>query len=63
MMSHLVVLGGLDKDNQILNDCWIMNLSSFMWYKVHHMTFIYIGISFVIIKININVVNIGILQI
>ena len=37
-ISHLMVLGGLDKDFQTLNDCWIMNLSSFIWYQVMYIT-------------------------
>ena len=31
---HLVVMGGLDDDLQIVSDCWILNLSTFVWYQV-----------------------------
>ena len=37
-ISHLIVFGGLDGDAQTLNDCWIMNLSSFIWYQVMYIT-------------------------
>ena len=37
-ISHLILLGGLDDHFQTLNDCWIMNLSSFIWYQVMYIT-------------------------
>ena len=37
-ISHLMVLGGVGDLLQILNDCWIMNLSSFIWYQVTYIT-------------------------
>ena len=33
-ISHLMVMGGLDDFAQTLSDCWIMNLSCFIWYQV-----------------------------
>ena len=33
--SHLIISGGLDEYYNILNDFWIIQLSSFICYKVH----------------------------
>ena len=33
-----MVLGGVDDDLQTLNDCWIMNLSTFICKKVMYIT-------------------------
>ena len=62
-ISHLMVLGGLEDSSQTLKDCWIMNLSSFIWYQVMYISMthvIYISISFVITEININIDNTGV---
>ena len=36
--SHMIMLGGLDNDLQPLNDCWILNISSLIWYQVMYIT-------------------------
>ena len=37
-ISHLMVMGGWDINAQTLNNCWIMNLSSFVCYQVMYIT-------------------------
>ena len=36
--SHLITIGGLDDDNQPLNDSWILHISSLIWYQVMYIT-------------------------
>ena len=36
--SHLITMGGLDDDNQPLNETWILNISSLIWYQVMYIT-------------------------
>ena len=36
--SHLITIGGLDDDLQLLNDSWILNISSLIWYQVMYIT-------------------------
>ena len=43
VISHFIILGGLDNDSQLINDCRVMNLSSLIWRQVfvHHITQVY----------------------
>ena len=36
--SHLISTGGRDGDVQPLNDSWILNISSLIWYQVMYIT-------------------------
>ena len=36
--SHLITIGGCDDDGQPLNDSWIINISSLIWYQVMYIT-------------------------
>ena len=36
--SHLITIGGLDDDVQPLNDSWILDISSLIWYQVIYIT-------------------------
>ena len=36
--SHLISMGGRDDDLQALNDSWILNISSLIWYQVMYIT-------------------------
>ena len=36
--SHLITMGGRDDDIQPLNDSWILNISSLIWYQVIYIT-------------------------
>ena len=36
--SHLITIGGVDDDLQPLNDSWILNISSLIWYQVMYIT-------------------------
>ena len=31
---HLIVMGGLDSDNNVIPDCWIMNIEKRCWIEV-----------------------------
>ena len=33
---HLLVTGGVDRDNKLLNDTWLFNMSSKKWREVRH---------------------------
>ena len=36
--SHLITMGGLDDNGQLLIDSWILNMSSLIWYQVMYIT-------------------------
>ena len=36
--SHLITISGQGDDLQPLNDCWILNISSLIWYQVMYIT-------------------------
>ena len=38
LTSHLITIGGLDDDLQPLNDSWILDISSLIWYQVMYIT-------------------------
>ena len=36
--SHFIVMGGRDYNGDPISDCWIINLSSLIWYQVMYIT-------------------------
>ena len=38
LTSHLITIGGEDDDAQPLNDSWILDISSLIWYQVMYIT-------------------------
>ena len=36
--SHLITIGGRGDDGQPLNDSWILDISSLIWYQVMYIT-------------------------
>ena len=38
LTSHLITIGGYGDDNQPLNDSWILDISSLIWYQVMYIT-------------------------
>ena len=34
VMSHLIVIGGLDYTKDPISNCWIIDLSTLIWYQV-----------------------------
>jgi len=33
--DHMFIYGGIDEDGKYLNDMWILDLTNFIWAKVH----------------------------
>ena len=38
LIPHLITIGGQDDDLQPLNDSWILDISSLIWYQVMYIT-------------------------
>ena len=38
VMSHLIVIGGVDYNGDPISDCWIVDLSTLIWYQVIYIT-------------------------
>ena len=38
LTSHLITIGGRGDDLQLLNDSWILDISSLIWYQVMYIT-------------------------